>query len=72
MPRADSSAPVLNDGEKLTRATTQVDKVGRDGYRLDDAGSAFWARGDRATTLVAGAGHVEPSDGSVSRRERAS
>ena len=43
-----------------TRVTTQVDKVARDGYRLNDAGSAFWAGRDRATTLVAGAGHVEP------------
>ena len=61
MLRADTIAPIFNYGEKRACVTTQVDKGARDGYRLNDAGPAFWAGGDRATTLVAGAGHVGTS-----------
>ena len=57
MVRADITAPVFNDEEKRTRATPQVHKVARDGYRCDVGTVAFWARCDRATTLVAGARH---------------
>ena len=56
--RADTTAPVVNDEEKRARATTQVHKVAREGYRLDVSGSAFWAGCYRATTLVARARHV--------------
>jgi hypothetical protein len=58
--RADSAAPVFNDEEKLARTTTQVHKVARDRYRFDVGTITFWAGCDRATTLVAGARHVEP------------
>jgi hypothetical protein len=58
MLRADTTAPVLNDEEKRARATTQVHKLTREGYRFDAGGLAFWAGCDRATTLVAGARHV--------------
>ena len=58
MIRADSTAPVFNDEEKRARATTQVHKVARDGYRCDPAGLAFWAGCDGSTTRVAGARHV--------------
>jgi hypothetical protein len=58
MLRADTTAPVFNDEEKRARATTQVQKLVREGYCGDVGGSAFWAGCDRATTLVAGARHV--------------
>jgi len=58
MVRADTTAPVFNDEEKRARATTQVHKVAREGYRFDVGGLAFWAGCDRPTTLVAGARHV--------------
>ena len=58
MLRADTTAPVVNDEEKLARATTQVHKVAREGYRFDVGRFAIWAGCDRATTLVAGAQHV--------------
>ena len=56
--RADTTAPVVNDEEKLARATTQAHKAARDGYRFDVGTFAMWAGCDRATTLVAGAQHV--------------
>jgi len=56
--RANTTAPVFNDEEKRARATTQVRKVAREGYRLDVGGLALWARCYSATTLVAGARHV--------------
>jgi hypothetical protein len=59
--RADSTAPVFNDEEKRARATTQVHKVAREGYRCDVGGLAFWARCDRATTLFAGLGMLGSS-----------
>ena len=55
---ADTTAPVVNDEEKLARATTQAHKAARDGYRFDVGTFAIWAGCDRATTLVAGAQHV--------------
>ena len=58
MIRADTTAPVVNDEEKLARATTQAHKAARDGYRFDVGTFAIWAGCDRATTLVAGARHV--------------
>ena len=58
MIRADTTAPVVNDEEKLARATTQAHKAARDGYRFDVGTFAIWAGCDRATTLVAGAQHV--------------
>ena len=58
MLRADTTAPVFHDEEKRARATTQIHKVAREGYRFDGGGSAFSAGYDRATTLVAGARHV--------------
>ena len=58
MIRADSTAPVFNDEEKLAHATTQAHKAARDGYRFDVGTFAIWAGCDRATTLVAGARHV--------------
>ena len=54
--RAHTTAPVFDDGEIRARATTQVHKVAREGYRVDVGGAAFWAGCNRATTLVAGAG----------------
>jgi len=54
--RTETTAPVFNDKEKRTRATTEVHKVAREGYRVDVGGAAFWAGCNRATTLVAGAG----------------
>ncbi len=59
MVRADTTAPVVNDEEKRARATTEVHKVARDGYGFDVGPLAFWAGCDRATTLVAGARHIE-------------
>ena len=56
--RAETTAPVFNDEEKRARATTQVHQAAREGYRLDVGALAFWARCDRATTLVAWARHV--------------
>jgi hypothetical protein len=61
MIRADTTAPVANDEEKLARATTQAHKAARDGYRFDVGTFAIWAGCDRATTLVAGAQHVGDS-----------
>jgi hypothetical protein len=61
MLRADTIAPVFNDVEKRARATTQVNKLVREGYRSDVSGLAFWAGRDRATTLIAGARHVGTS-----------
>ena len=58
MIRADTTTPVVNDEEKLARATTQAHKVARDGYRFDVGTFAIWAGCDRAITLVAGAQHV--------------
>ena len=58
MLRADTTAPVFNDEEKPARATAQVHKVARVGYRSDVGGSAFSAGCDRATTLIAVARHV--------------
>ncbi len=59
--RADSTAPVFNDEEKRARATTQVQKVAREGYRFDAGGLAKSTACDRAITLVAGARHVGTS-----------
>ena len=58
MIRADTTAPVVKDEEKLARATTQAHKAARDGYRFDVGMFAIWAGCDSATTLVAGARHV--------------
>ena len=58
MIRADTTTPVVNDEEKLARATTQAHKAARDGYRFDVGTFAIWAGCDRAITLVAGAQHV--------------
>jgi len=67
MLRADTTASVFDDEEKRARATTQVHKVAREGYRSDAGGSASWAGCDRTTTLVAGARHVQTS--SLSARD---
>ena len=67
MLRADTTASVFDDEEKRARATAQVHKVAREGYRSDAGGSASWAGCDRTTTLVAGARHVETS--SLSARD---
>ena len=61
MLRTNTSASVFDDEEKRARATTQVHKVAREGYRSDAGGSAFWAGCDCTTTLVAGARHVRTS-----------
>ena len=58
MVRADTTAPVFNDEEKRARATPQVHKVARGGYRVDVGTFAFSAGCDSATTLFAGARHV--------------
>ena len=58
MLRAYTTAPVFNDEEKRARATTQVHKVARDGYRLGVGTLAFWAVRDSSTTLFARARHV--------------
>ena len=41
MIRADTTAPVVNDEEKLARATTQAHKAARDGYRFEVGGLQF-------------------------------
>ena len=58
MIRANNTAPVVKDEEKLACATTQAHKAARDGYRFDVGTFAIWAGCDRAITLVAGARHV--------------
>ena len=58
MIRADTTASVFNDEEKRARATTQVHKVRRGGYRFDVGTFAFWAGCDNATTRLAGARYV--------------
>ena len=54
MIRADTTAPVVNDEEKLARATTQAHKVARDGYHVEVGAFAIWAGCDRATTWSLG------------------
>lgn len=49
---AEAAAPVLNDGEKRARATTQVDEVARERDRSDVGDSALWAVRDRATLIT--------------------
>jgi hypothetical protein len=43
MIRADTTAPVVNDEEKLARAATQAHKAARGGYRFDVGTFAIWA-----------------------------